>query len=237
MARVVTVAAVLLVATVAALVSYAHMREVAERAGEQWRAWLLPLSVDGLVVAASMVLLTRRRVGLPGGWLAWCALLGGVGASLAANVAAADPSVTARLVAAWPALAFAVAFELLLQQRRGAVVRQVEVVPGHPDHAGPVADHRPDQTGPDRHRTTRTAMRQVPRICSPRSTCPAGGVLCGPARWTTSRTSTWTRPDRWTRKRTRPDRRCRTTSTTTRLCSLTCADGQRTSRTGRRGTR
>ena len=116
--RVVTVAAVLLVAVVAALVSYAHMREVAERAGEQWRAMLLPLSVDGLVVAASMVLLTRRRVGLPGGWLAWGALLGGVGASLAANIAAAEPNVTARMVASWPAVAFAVAFELLLQQRR-----------------------------------------------------------------------------------------------------------------------
>ena len=116
--RVVTVAAVLLVAAVAAVVSYAHMQEVAERAGEGWRAWLLPLSVDGLVVAASMGLLTRRRAGLPGGRLAWCALLGGVGASLAANVAAAEPTVTARVVAAWPALAFAVAFELLLQQRR-----------------------------------------------------------------------------------------------------------------------
>ena len=113
-----TVGAVLLVAAVAAIVSFAHMREVAARAGEQWRAWLLPLSVDGLVVAASMVLLTRRRAGLPGGRLAWCALLGGVGASLAANVAAAEPTATARVVAAWPALAFAVAFELLLQQRR-----------------------------------------------------------------------------------------------------------------------
>ena len=116
--RATTVGAVLVVAAVAAVVSYAHMQEVADRAGEQWRAWLLPLSVDGLVVAASMALLTRRRAGLPGGRLAWCALLGGVGASLAANIAAAEPTATARVVAAWPALAFAVAFELLLQQRR-----------------------------------------------------------------------------------------------------------------------
>nr|MBA2696962.1 DUF2637 domain-containing protein [Actinomycetota bacterium] len=116
--RVVTVAAVLLVAAVAAIVSYAHMQEVARDAGEAWRAWLLPLSVDGLVVAASMVLLAQRRAALPGGRLAWCALLGGVAASLAANVAAAEPTATARVVAAWPALAFAVAFELLLQQRR-----------------------------------------------------------------------------------------------------------------------
>ncbi len=83
--RCTTVAAVLLVAAVAAIVSYAHMQEVARDAGEGWRAYLLPLSVDGLVVASSMVLLTHRRVGLAGGWLAWWALLGGVGASLAAN--------------------------------------------------------------------------------------------------------------------------------------------------------
>ena len=136
--RVVTVAAVLLVAAVAAVISYAHMREVAARAGEGWRALLLPLSVDGLVVAASMVLLTRRRVGMTGGWLPWWALLGGVGASLAANVAAAEPTATARVVAAWPALAFAVAFELLLQQRRVAVAEPVNTQP-----VEPVGPHRP----------------------------------------------------------------------------------------------
>jgi len=138
--RMVTVAAVLLVATVAAVVSFAHMREVAARAGEQWRAWLLPLSVDGLVVAASMVLLTRRRAGLPGGRLAWAALLGGVGASLAANIAAAEPTGTARLVAAWPALAFAVAFELLLQQRRVPAAAPV-VEPGEQVGEDPPAPH------------------------------------------------------------------------------------------------
>jgi len=138
---VVTVAAVLLVAAVAAIVSFAHMWTVADRAGEQWRAWLLPLSVDGLVVAASMALLTRRRAGLPGGRLAWCALLGGVGASLAANIAAAEPTATARVVAAWPALAFAVAFELLLQQRREPVVDPVDEPVGE-DRPGidPVVD-------------------------------------------------------------------------------------------------
>ena len=138
--RVVTVAAVLLVAAVAAVVSYEHMREVAARAGEQWRAWLLPLSVDGLVVAASMVLLTRRRAGMGGGRLAWAALLGGVGASLAANIAAAEPTATARVVAAWPALAFAVAFELLLQQRRVPVADPVGEDPPAGDPVGdPVA--------------------------------------------------------------------------------------------------
>jgi len=135
------VAAVLVVAAVAAVVSFAHMWTVADRAGEQWRAYLLPLSVDGLVVAASMVLLTRRRAGLRGGRLAWCALLGGVGASLAANIAAAEPTTTARVVAAWPALAFAVAFELLLQQRREPVAEPVvEPVVEDSPTAEPVVD-------------------------------------------------------------------------------------------------
>lgn len=125
--RWVTVGAVVLVAAVAAVVSYAHMQTVAARAGEDWRSWLMPLSVDGLVVAASMVLLTRQRAGAPGGWLPWAALLGAVGASLAANVAAAEPTATARVVAAWPALAFAVAFELLLSQRRPVGVPVAEV--------------------------------------------------------------------------------------------------------------
>jgi len=114
--RRVTTVAVVLVAAVAAVASYEHMRELAELAGEGWRSWLLPVSVDGLAVAASMTMLVRRRVGLPAGVLAWTALLLGLGASLSANVAAADPTVAGRLVAAWPPVALLLAYELLLQQ-------------------------------------------------------------------------------------------------------------------------
>ena len=147
------------------------MREVADRAGEQWRAWLLPLSVDGLVVAASMVLLTRRRAGLPGGRLAWCALLGGVGASLAANVAAAEPTVTARVVAAWPALAFAVAFELLLQQRRVAVTEPADTQPIEPGEPGvPVGQDRP---------TAHPVHDEPGEVGAPAA--PAGALPVGPA--------------------------------------------------------
>jgi len=163
--RVVTVIAVLLVAAVAAVVSYAHMREVAARAGEGWRSLLLPLSVDGLVVAASMVLLTRRRVGIAGGWLPWGALLGGVGASLAANIAAAEPTATARVVAAWPALAFAVAFELLLQQRRVAVTEPVNTQPGEP-------------VGPDRP-AARPVLDGPGQVGEPAA--PAGALPADPA--------------------------------------------------------
>ncbi|MGH3777973.1 MAG: DUF2637 domain-containing protein [Pseudonocardiaceae bacterium] len=165
--RVITVLAVVLVAVIAAVVSYSHMQQLAERAGEAWRSWLIPLSIDGLVVAASMVLLTRRRNGLPGGALAWTALGGGVLASLAANMADARPEVTAVLVAGWPAVAFAVAFELLLQQRRA-------------EHTAPSPD-----TGPARipveaarsdiqRRETPTWPPTPTSSWSPSSTTPAG---------------------------------------------------------------
>jgi hypothetical protein len=122
----VSTAAVLSVALVAAIASYEHMRALAELAGEGWRSWLLPISVDGLAVAASMTMLVRRRAGLPAGALAWVALLLGLGASLAANVAAAEPTVQGRLVAAWPPVGLLLSYELLMQQikaRGGAGVQ------------------------------------------------------------------------------------------------------------------
>jgi hypothetical protein len=114
--RLVTTVAVVMVAVVAAVASYEHVRELAKLSGEGWRSWLLPVSVDGLAVAASMTMLVRRRASRPAGGLAWMALLLGLGASLAANVAAADPTVAGRLVAAWPPVALLLAYELLLQQ-------------------------------------------------------------------------------------------------------------------------
>jgi hypothetical protein len=117
--RRVTTASVLAVATVAAVASYEHMRALAHLAGEGWRSWLLPISVDGLAVAASMTMLVRRRAGQRSGALPWLALLLGLGASLAANVAAADPTVVGRLVAAWPPVGLLLSYELLLQQTNG----------------------------------------------------------------------------------------------------------------------
>jgi hypothetical protein len=114
--RRVTTASVLAVAGVAAVASYEHMRALAALAGEGWRSWLLPVSVDGLAVAASMTMLVRRRAGQAAGVLPWVALLLGLGASLAANVAAAEPTLVGRLVAAWPPVGLLLSYELLLQQ-------------------------------------------------------------------------------------------------------------------------
>jgi hypothetical protein len=52
--RFVTVISVVLLAVIAAAVSFGHMRELALRHGEaQWSATLIPLSADGMVVAAT----------------------------------------------------------------------------------------------------------------------------------------------------------------------------------------
>ena len=118
--RRVTTAAVVVVALVAAVASFDHQRLLAEAAGEGWRSWLLPLSVDGLILSASMTMRARRRAGQPAGALAWVSLLAGVAASLAANIAAAEPTIVGRLVAGWPPLALLLAHELLHRHQAAA---------------------------------------------------------------------------------------------------------------------
>lgn len=117
------VAGVVLVAAVAAVISYTHMRHLGIQAGEGWRADVLPLSVDGMMAVASMTALERRRAGKKAGALALTALVLGVTASLAANIVSVDPTlvdqrVVERVIAAWPPLALVLAFELLLEQGR-----------------------------------------------------------------------------------------------------------------------
>lgn len=116
--RRVAMLAVAVVAVVAAVVSYAHMQQLAAEAGEGWRSHLLPLSVDGLLIAAAMSMVVARLHGGRPSPLAWIALTLGIVASLAANVAAAEPTLVGRLVAGWSPLALALAFELLMQQIR-----------------------------------------------------------------------------------------------------------------------
>jgi hypothetical protein len=117
--RLVTVTSVVLLAVIAAVVSFGHMRELALRHGEaRWSATLIPLSVDGMVVAASMSVLLASKTGRRGEWLPWTLLIVGSLASLAANVAVANPTTVSRLIAAWPSFAFVGAYHLLQGQLR-----------------------------------------------------------------------------------------------------------------------
>jgi hypothetical protein len=107
-------AAVAGLALIAGAVSYAHMKILAEQHGETgWRAHAFPLSVDGIEIVASLVLLADRRFGRRSGWLVWAALVAGTAASMAANVAVGATDPVGRVVAGWPAFALLVAIKLL----------------------------------------------------------------------------------------------------------------------------
>jgi hypothetical protein len=105
---------VAVVAVTAAIISFSHVHSVAIRTGEtELTSWLLPISIDGAVVAAVSVLLADSRAGRRPRPLTWLLLALGLLSSLAANVAAAEPTGTARVVAAWPPLALVLGIEVL----------------------------------------------------------------------------------------------------------------------------
>jgi hypothetical protein len=102
------------VAGIAAWSSYSHMVHVALRFGERPEvAWLLPFSVDGMLVVASVAMVDDKRSGRRVRPVARVAFAAGVAASVAANIAAAQATWGARVVAAWPALALLLVVEML----------------------------------------------------------------------------------------------------------------------------
>jgi hypothetical protein len=97
----VTVAAVVVVTMVCAVVSYCHIRSLARVAGMGSLAGWLPLGVDGLVVAASCSLIVDRQLGRPGHALAWAGVALGLAGSLTANVLAVDPTLVSLRAVRW----------------------------------------------------------------------------------------------------------------------------------------
>jgi hypothetical protein len=84
-----TAGAVISVPAVAAVASYEHAYDLVRAHGEAgWTARLIPLTVDGLIYASSMVMLDSARRKLPVPALARWLLGLGIVATLAANVAA-----------------------------------------------------------------------------------------------------------------------------------------------------
>ncbi|MGC4894702.1 DUF2637 domain-containing protein [Micromonospora sp. DT31] len=106
------------VAGIAAWSSWSHMVAVALRFGERPEvAYVLPLSVDGMLVVASAAMVEDKRAGRRVRWSARTAFAVGVAASVAANIAAAEPSLGARIVAAWPAVALLLVVEMLTRSQ------------------------------------------------------------------------------------------------------------------------
>jgi hypothetical protein len=105
-----------LAVVVAAIISYQHAYELVRSHGEcGTTARLLPFTVDGLIWAASMVVLDASRRNQPGPRLAAFSLGAGIVATVGANLAhGIGHGPIGTLVSAWPALALVGSFELLM---------------------------------------------------------------------------------------------------------------------------
>ncbi len=119
------------VAFVAGVVSYTHVYALAVRTQQgSVASHLLPLSLDGLIVAGSAILLGGSRLG-------WLGVALGVTGTLFANVVSMLPhGHLSATVASWPAIAFTVASFMLERwlksqagQGRPTIVRPADIAP------------------------------------------------------------------------------------------------------------
>lgn len=96
------------VAVFAGVISYTHVYALAVRTGQgSVAAHLMPLSLDGLIVAGSAILLA-------GSWLGWLGVVPGVCGTLFANVVSMLPhGHLSAVVASWPAIAFSLSTFML----------------------------------------------------------------------------------------------------------------------------
>ncbi|GAA0936391.1 DUF2637 domain-containing protein [Actinocorallia libanotica] len=137
---------VVVLAIIAAAGSFSHIRNLAERQGQEgWKAWAVAVCIDLLCVMAAR---ERHRDAVIGrtsrGWVSWpvVVLAGGVILTLAANLAEARPGWWAHILSAVPAAAFLIAVSML--ERRAGY---------RPEPAADLPDPEPVQVGPEPSRT------------------------------------------------------------------------------------
>ncbi|GAA4514056.1 DUF2637 domain-containing protein [Actinoallomurus oryzae] len=141
--RITTVPTVMAVAVFAAVISYRHAYELVVAHGEAGPpARPVPLTVDGLIWAASMVMLdaNRRRQAVPA--LAKLSLGVGIVATIGANLAhGLGHGPVGALVSAWPAVALVGSYELLMALIRAEHRTTVKPVADRPEnHAATTAE-------------------------------------------------------------------------------------------------
>ena len=103
-----------MVASIAGYASYWHQVHVTLLAGERTElAHVIPFSVDGVLVVASVSMVDARREGRKPSWQTKLGFATGIVASVGANVMSAQPTALGRIVAAWPAIALLLVVEML----------------------------------------------------------------------------------------------------------------------------
>ncbi|MFF7675693.1 DUF2637 domain-containing protein [Actinacidiphila glaucinigra] len=170
---------VLIQAVIAGALSFAHLHDIAEAAGQHdWKAWAYPISVDLLLVAAWRRMRALRAADRPAR-AAWTWFVIALTASLGANIATAGlldmhavPAWLRILVAGWPALAF-LGGTLLAHAPTAA--REPAVEPTSVPEAAPVPEPSPHVTverAPD-PTPELTASAPAPQPVSPPPVPPA----------------------------------------------------------------
>jgi hypothetical protein len=168
--RPLTAAAVLLVAAIAAVVSYMHVATLALRYGQPpVAAHLLPLSIDGMVATSSLVLLRAARAQVSAPWLTRAGLVLAVAATLAANVASgAAHGWPGALLAGWPAVAFVMSAETAISMSRRSPASGHQVTGQRPrPPRGP--GQRPNGPRPSAPKRRRWPRWPPTRPCPPRN--------------------------------------------------------------------
>lgn len=113
-----TNATVALIAVAAAALSYDGLHRLAIGAGVPGPlSYLLPVVIDGLVVAGSLSTVYAALAGLSARW-PWTLVGVGVAASVVGNVLAARPTITGHVVAATPPIVLALSLETALRLQR-----------------------------------------------------------------------------------------------------------------------
>jgi len=151
---------VVVLAVIAAAGSFSHIRNLAERQGQEgWKAWAVAVCIDLLCVMAAR---ERHRDAVIGretrGWVSWpvVVLAGGIVLTLAANLAEARPGWWAHVLSAVPAAAFLIAVSML-ERRAGYRPKPEPVLP----------DLQPVQVGPEPTRTEVVREDQAPEPSAP----------------------------------------------------------------------
>ncbi|MFF7242616.1 DUF2637 domain-containing protein [Embleya sp. NPDC008237] len=148
-------------AAIAGALSFSHLHDVAQAAGQSgWQAWAYPISVDLLLVASWRRLrLARSSNGATSANGPWLWFLVALAASLGANVATAGlldlehvPAWLRLIVAGWPAIAFLGG--TLLVHRPDPVAPATEPEPELPTAVAEVVHDGPAEEPPAPMRTS-----------------------------------------------------------------------------------
>jgi hypothetical protein len=150
----------------AAVASYRHARDVIAHHGDPVMAPWLALTTDGMLLAALVVIWVRRHRGEPVKTGPWTAFWAGMTATIAANLAAAQPTPAGIVVALWPPVCLAITLELVAlvaypakQHPTDNDVRPGEWTGHEPAHAPPAPGPVPAET-PRRDQASQTREAQ-----------------------------------------------------------------------------